>query len=104
MRYLQHIHHLKVSLASALLAAGLTVSAPLQALPDLDRVPSLRPPTTDPSLRRNLVEESPERAVAIAEQRYNGRAVGARHLGNGVYRVRILQDDGKVKTVTVRPD
>lgn len=86
----------------AILIVGVALSSPLSALPGLDNVPSLRAPTTD--LRRHLDDVSPERAVAIAERRYNGRAVGARHVGNGVYRVRILQDDGKVRTVTVRPD
>ncbi len=92
------------SILLALLVGLLQSTAPAQALPGLDRAPNLRPPVNDPGLRRNLTEESPERAVAIAEQRYNGRAVGARHMGNGVYRVRILQDNGKVKTVTVRPE
>lgn len=74
------------------------------ALPSLDSTPTLRPNLPD---ERSLGRERPdtsEQAVAIAERRFRGRAVGARHIGNGVYRVRILQDDGKVKNVTVRPE
>lgn len=85
-----------------ILTIGITLAAPIYAFPSLDNAPALRPPSND--LRRSIDDASPERAVAIAERRYNGRAVGARHMGNGVYRVRILQEDGKVKTVTVRPD
>ena len=39
-------------------------------------------------------------AISIAEQRYGGRAVGAQKVGSG-YRVRILQDNGKIKNVTI---
>ena len=39
-------------------------------------------------------------AISIAEQRYGGRAVGAQKAGSG-YRVRILQDNGKIKNVTI---
>lgn len=81
----------------------LALALPLQALPGLDRAPGLRLPDNRQHLRNDL-NASPERAVEIAERRYQGRAVGARHIGDGVYRVRILQDNGKVKTVTVRPD
>lgn len=89
--------------AALLLAATVAGIAPVSALPVLERAPNLRPTLPDD---RNLRSEEidTDQAVAIAERRYNGRAVGARHLGNGLYRVRILQDDGKVKTVTVRPD
>lgn len=75
-----------------------------QAVPLLNggqrgRLPA--PNLSSPQLQRSLdIDE----AIAIAERRYDGRAVGARHIGNGVYRVRILQDDGKVKTVTIRGD
>ncbi len=55
---------------------------------------------TAPRLQQPSVDI--DEAIAIAERRYNGRAVGARHVGNGVYRVRILQDNGKVRTVTIR--
>ncbi len=77
--------------------------SPATALPGLDNLPNLRPAAPDErSIRQDSFDT--DQAVAIAERRYNGRAVGARHLGNGLYRVRILQADGKVKTVTVRPD
>ncbi len=91
--------------SAALISLLLTLNLPAQALPGLDRVPGVRPslPDNRPQLRHDL-DASPERAVEIAEQRYRGRAVGARHMGNGIYRVRILQDNGKVKTVTVRPE
>lgn len=80
------------------------VCSQASALPGLDSAPTLRPNVPDErSLRREQVDAS-EQAVAIAERRFKGRAVGARHIGNGVYRVRVLQDDGKVKTVTVRPE
>lgn len=39
-------------------------------------------------------------AIAIAERRYGGRAVGAKKIGNA-YKVRILQDDGKIKNVII---
>ncbi|MEX1669532.1 PepSY domain-containing protein [Zhongshania guokunii] len=39
-------------------------------------------------------------AISIAERRYGGRAVGAKKTGTG-YRVRILQDNGKIKNVTI---
>lgn len=39
-------------------------------------------------------------AINIAEQRYGGRAVGAKKVGSA-YRVRILQDNGKIKNVTI---
>ncbi|MDF1692027.1 MAG: PepSY domain-containing protein [Zhongshania sp.] len=39
-------------------------------------------------------------AISIAERRYGGRAVGAQKAGSG-YRVRILQDNGKIKNVTI---
>ncbi|MFT5033481.1 MAG: hypothetical protein ACI89D_002156 [Bermanella sp.] len=89
--------------ACLLLALALSTSTPVLALPGLDRAPNLRPALPDD---RSLRQDSfgSDQAVAAAERRYKGRAVGARHLGNGLYRVRILQDDGKVKTVTVRPD
>lgn len=83
--------------------AVLSANSQVAALPVLDRAPNLRPALPDErSLRRESVNT--DQAVAIAERKYNGRAVGASHLGNGLYRVRILQDNGKVKTVTVRPD
>ncbi|MBD2858455.1 PepSY domain-containing protein [Spongiibacter sp. KMU-158] len=47
---------------------------------------------------------SAREAVGIAERRYGGRAVGAREINtpNGpAYRVRILQDDGKIKNVII---
>ena len=89
----------------AFISLLLVLCTQVHALPGLDRAPGLRPslPDNRQPLRNDLTA-SPERAVAIAEQRYRGRAVGARHMGNGVYRVRILQDNGKVKTVTVRPE
>jgi uncharacterized membrane protein YkoI len=43
-------------------------------------------------------------AISIAEQRYGGRAVGAKKIssGNGsAYSVRILQDNGKIKNVII---
>ncbi len=43
-------------------------------------------------------------AVSIAEQRYEGRAVGARAIttpSGPAYRVRILQDNGKIKNVII---
>ncbi|MFT7404524.1 PepSY domain-containing protein [Zhongshania sp.] len=43
-------------------------------------------------------------AISIAEQRYGGRAVGAKKIrgGNGgSYSVRILQDNGKIKNVII---
>lgn len=90
-------------LRACLLAALLTGISSAAALPGLDRAPNLRPTLpADRALRPEGLDT--DQAVAIAERRYNGRAVGARHLGNGLYRVRILQDNGKVKTVTVRPD
>jgi hypothetical protein len=91
--------------SGALISLLLALGMPAQALPGLDRAPGVRPslPDNRPQLRPDL-NASPERAVEIAERRYRGRAVGARHMGNGIYRVRILQDDGKVKTVTVRPE
>lgn len=87
------------------LLVAITVLSSLQvsALPSLERLPNLRPTLPDERAVRHEGIDT-DRAVAIAERRYNGRAVGARHLGNGLYRVRILQNDGKVKTVTVRPD
>lgn len=89
--------------ACLLLAVILTSIVSASALPVLDRAPNLRPTLpADRNLRAEGLDT--DQAVAIAERRYNGRAVGARHLGNGLYRVRILQDNGKVKTVTVRPD
>jgi hypothetical protein len=39
-------------------------------------------------------------AISIAEQRYGGRAVGAKKLGS-TYQIRILQDNGKIKNVTI---
>lgn len=92
-------------LALVLLTAT-CLGQPALALPGLDRTPGLNPtiPAQRPSLRRDELVDSSQRAVEMAEQRYDGRAVGARHVGNGLYRVRILQDNGKVKTVTVRPD
>ena len=39
-------------------------------------------------------------AISIAEQRYGGRAVGAKKVGSA-YRVRILQDNGKIKNVII---
>ncbi len=89
--------------SSAIVLIAMIVVLPAYALPVLDRAPNLRP--TLPDDRGARTESfSSERAVAIAERRYNGKVVGARHLGNGLYRVRVLQDNGKVKTVTVRPD
>ena len=98
-------HPLRHRGVCALLAA--LVCAQAAALPSLDSPPTLRPGLPDEHSERGLRRERPdasEQAVAIAERRFQGRAVGARHVGNGVYRVRILQDDGKVKTVTVRPE
>jgi hypothetical protein len=43
---------------------------------------------------------SASEAISIAERRYEGRAVGAKKVSNG-YRVRILQDDGKIKNVLI---
>lgn len=43
-------------------------------------------------------------AISIAEQRYGGRAVGAKKIRGGIgdsYRVRILQDNGKIKNVII---
>jgi uncharacterized membrane protein YkoI len=43
-------------------------------------------------------------AVKIAERRYGGRAVGAKAIDTGrgtAYRVRILQDDGKIRNVVI---
>lgn len=43
-------------------------------------------------------------AINIAEQRYGGRAVGAKKIssGNGTaYSVRILQDNGKIRNVII---
>ncbi|MEX1665648.1 PepSY domain-containing protein [Zhongshania arctica] len=43
-------------------------------------------------------------AISIAEQRYGGRAVGAKKIrgGNGdSYSVRILQDNGKIRNVII---
>lgn len=89
--------------ACLLAAVALLSSVQVAALPGLDRAPNLRPALPDERMLRHESVNT-DQAVAIAEQRYNGRAVGARHLGNGLYRVRILQDNGKVKTVTVRAD
>lgn len=74
-----------------------------QAVPLLNggqrgRLPA--PNLSSPQLQQRSLDI--DEAIAIAERRYDGRAVSARHIGNGVYRVRILQDDGKVKTVTIR--
>ncbi|MFT6592825.1 MAG: hypothetical protein ACJAU3_000885 [Zhongshania sp.] len=47
---------------------------------------------------------SVNQAISIAEQRYGGRAVGAKKIrsGNGTaYSVRILQDNGKIKNVII---
>jgi hypothetical protein len=43
-------------------------------------------------------------AISIAEQRYGGRAVGAKKIRGGKsdsYSVRILQDNGKIKNVII---
>lgn len=47
---------------------------------------------------------SAREAIAIAEERYGGRAVGARPVSTSAgtaYRVRILQDNGKIKNVII---
>jgi hypothetical protein len=44
-------------------------------------------------------------AISIAEQRYGGRAVGAKKIRSGKgnsYSVRILQDNGKIKNVIIK--
>lgn len=63
-----------------------------------------------PSLNKQLEQErlktqlSARDAIAIAERRYGGRAVGAKKIPSAsgtAYKVRILQDNGKVRNVII---
>lgn len=65
-----------------------------------------RPSVEDTQLRPSQLRStlSSREAVSIAERRYGGRAVSVRQVqtGNGVaYKVRILQDNGKIKNVII---
>ena len=54
--------------------------------------------------QRLTPELSARDAIAIAEKRYGGQAVGARPVATAsgtAYRVRILQDNGKIKNVII---
>ncbi|WP_159287835.1 PepSY domain-containing protein [Zhongshania aliphaticivorans] len=55
-----------------------------------------------PQLEQNKRSLSVNEAISIAERRYGGRAVGAKKIrGSNAYSVRILQDNGKIKNVTI---
>lgn len=83
-----------------LLAILAGATSPALALPTLNGGrPALEAPRLNASPARRTA--SMDDVIATAERRYNGRAVGARHMGNGIYRVRILQNNGKVKNVTI---
>ncbi|AKH70027.1 hypothetical protein IMCC21906_02367 [Spongiibacter sp. IMCC21906] len=65
-----------------------------------------RPNLNDRQLRPSQIQNSisSREAVSIAERRYNGRAVGVRQIqdrGGVAYKVRILQDNGKIKNVII---
>jgi uncharacterized membrane protein YkoI len=84
-----------LGLAAAFLCACAILSAPLQA----------RPPA-DTGLRVAQAEEriSLAEATRMVQQRYGGqvlRAEAKRDKGRTVYRIRVLTEDGRVRTVNV---
>ncbi len=64
-----------------------------------------RPSIDSPQHQLNAPHRlSAREAIAIAEQRYGGRAVGAKKVSTArgsAYRVRILQKNGKIKNVII---
>lgn len=65
-----------------------------------------RPGVEDTQLRPSQLRSSlsSREAVSIAERRYGGRAVSVRQIQSGgsvAYKVRILQDNGKIKNVII---
>lgn len=101
---MQALNHRLLLLAFAVVAALPAAANPLglgkgnglinrQGIEDTPLRPS--------QLRSSLTSRE---AVSIAERRYGGRAVSVRQIqtGNGTaYKVRILQDDGKIKNVLI---
>lgn len=99
------------------LALGMALSATASALPTMaipgvsefaqlenGALPRLTRPELAPTpLSRS--EKTTEAAIREAEERFGGRAVGAKPIAgpNGTYhRVRLLQPNGRLRTVTIR--
>lgn len=98
---------LKIILISLVLSASAQVDA--NPLFSVGRGKGLleRPEAVERSLRPQQLHNSTlssREAVAIAERRYGGRAVGIRQIQSHsgmAYKVRILQDNGKIKNVII---
>lgn len=92
----------------ALMCAALLVSPAMHALPGLS-TEGLRVPSMDLHRRRNndrFNEMTMDQAIDQAQRRYGGKVINAREVegvDGPVYRVRVLQENGKLRTVTIRP-
>lgn len=92
----------------ALMGAAILASPALQALPGLS-TEGLRVPSMDLHRRRNhdrFNEMTMDQAIDQAQRRYGGKVINAREVegvDGPVYRVRVLQENGKLRTVTIRP-
>lgn len=88
--------------------AALSLSLTAQALPGLS-TDGLRAPAMDLNRSRNterVREMTMDQAIDSAQRRYGGKVINAREVQsvNGtVYRVRVLQENGKLRTITIRP-
>jgi uncharacterized membrane protein YkoI len=89
-------------LAAVVLAVAATTAAEARVLPQL-----VAPPPASSFVATQRAQRGPvtlEQAVEIAQRRYEGTVAGARTISRGgrqVHEVRILGDDGRVRTVLV---
>ena len=96
------------SLIVTALWAALSLPLAAQALPGLS-TDGLREPAMDLNRSRNterVREMTMDQAIDQAQRRYGGKVINAREVQsvNGpVYRVRVLQENGKLRTITIRP-
>ncbi len=96
------------SLLTVCLCAALLASPALQALPGLS-TEGLRAPSMDLHRRRDsdrFRSMTMDQAIDKAQRRYGGKVINAREVegvDGPVYRVRVLQENGKLRTVTIRP-
>ncbi len=102
-----------LSIALGLLLSTSAFALPTMAIPGVSELaqlengtlPRLERPDVAP-MQLNRSEKTTEAAIREAEERFGGRAVNAKPVagpnGTTYHRVRLLQPNGRLRTVTIR--